>query len=119
MPARFFLIILGLGFTFLTAQEQAPKNWFNLDPKQDGFPGISTESLYSRLRSMAGKKGETVVVAVIDSGVDYEHEDLKSVMFITFTPYSLALSILEEESLSFFTTRYVIFFEIEVKTLPP
>jgi len=31
---------------------------------------------------MAGKKGETVVVAVIDSGVDYEHEDLKSVMWI-------------------------------------
>ena len=82
MPARFFLILLGLGFTFLTAQEQAPKNWFNLDPKQDGFPGLSTESLYNRLRSIAGKKGETVVVAVIDSGVDYEHEDLKSVMWI-------------------------------------
>lgn len=31
---------------------------------------------------MAGKKSETVVVAVIDSGVDYEHEDLKSVMWV-------------------------------------
>jgi len=82
MLNRFFLILLGLGFTFLYAQDQAPKNWFNLDPKQDGFPGISTESLYSRLRSLAGKKGETVVVAVIDSGVDYEHEDLKPVMWV-------------------------------------
>jgi len=82
MLHRFFLILLGLGFTFLTAQNQAPKNWFNLDPKQDGFPGISTESLYNRLRNMAGKKSETVVVAVIDSGVDYEHEDLKSVMWV-------------------------------------
>lgn len=82
MIHRFFLILLGLGFTFLTAQEQTPKNWFNLDPKQDGFPGISTESLYNRLRNMAGKKSETVVVAVIDSGVDYEHEDLKSVMWV-------------------------------------
>lgn len=39
MLHRFFLILLGLGFTFLYAQDQAPKNWFNLDPKQDGFPG--------------------------------------------------------------------------------
>jgi cell wall-associated protease len=82
MLNRFFLILLGLGFTLLSAQDQAPKNWFNLDPKQDGFPGLSTESLYNRLRNMTGKKGETVVVAVIDSGVDYEHEDLKSVMWI-------------------------------------
>lgn len=82
MLNRFFLILLGLGFTFLSAQNQVPKNWFNLDPKQDGFPGLSTESLYKRLRSMTGKKGETVVVAVIDSGVDYEHEDLKPVMWI-------------------------------------
>jgi len=81
MLNRFFLILMGLGFTFLSAQEQAPKNWFNLDPKQDGFPGLSTESLYNRLKSMTGKKGETVVVAVIDSGVDYEHEDLKPVMW--------------------------------------
>lgn len=81
MLNRFFLILTGLGFTFLSAQEQAPKNWFNLDPKQDGFPGLSTESLYNRLKSMTGKKGESVVVAVIDSGVDYEHEDLKPVMW--------------------------------------
>ncbi|MFN8332390.1 MAG: S8 family serine peptidase [Saprospiraceae bacterium] len=30
---------------------------------------------------MSGKKSKTVVVAVIDSGVDAEHEDLKSVMW--------------------------------------
>ena len=31
---------------------------------------------------LAGKQGETVIVAVIDSGVDPEHEDLKDVMWV-------------------------------------
>jgi len=63
----------------LAAQTEAPANWFNLDPAKDGVPGMGTESLYQRLK---GKKGETVVVAVLDSGVDYKHEDLKDVMWV-------------------------------------
>jgi cell wall-associated protease len=61
-------------------QESAPENWFNLDPVKDGVQGVSTEKMYDDL--LAGKKGETVIVAVIDSGVDPEHEDLKDVMWV-------------------------------------
>lgn len=41
--------------------------------------GVSSIRMYDSL--LKGKKGETIVVAVIDGGVDYEHEDLKDVMW--------------------------------------
>ncbi len=69
-----------LSFTLGISQTSAPQNWFNLDPAQDNVPGVSTEKAYEKL--LAGKKGKTVVVAVLDSGVDYEHEDLKDIMWV-------------------------------------
>ncbi len=57
-----------------------PENWFNLDPEDDKVPGVSTERMYDRL--VQGKKGAIVIVAVLDSGVDSDHEDLKDVMWV-------------------------------------
>ncbi len=65
------------------AQEEAPsapENWFNLDYEKDGVRGVSTEKAYKEL--LAGKKSTTVVVSIIDSGMDEEHEDLKDVMWV-------------------------------------
>lgn len=53
---------------------QAPANWFNLDPDDNRVMGVSTEKAYEYLKNRPSK---TVVVAVIDSGIDIEHEDLK------------------------------------------
>lgn len=64
----------------LSAQDQAPENWYNLDSGDDKVQGVSTEKAYKEL--LKGKKSSTVVVAIIDSGVDEEHEDLKDVMWI-------------------------------------
>ncbi len=58
---------------------QAPENWFNLDPEQDQINGVSTERTYQEL--LKGRAAREVVVAVIDGGVDPEHEDLKDVMW--------------------------------------
>lgn len=71
---------LMLCVTLAFAQTSAPKNWFNLDPSEDQVPGVSTERTYEQL--LAGKKGKTVIVAILDSGVDYEHEDLKDIMWV-------------------------------------
>ncbi|HMO39495.1 MAG TPA: S8 family peptidase [Saprospiraceae bacterium] len=80
---KFFLLLLlsCLGFsTLVFAQQEPPKNWFHLDPVRDSFPGISTQQTY---RELLGKRqGRTIIVAVLDSGVDFEHEDLRDVMWI-------------------------------------
>ncbi|HET7274238.1 MAG TPA: S8 family peptidase [Longimicrobiaceae bacterium] len=59
----------------------APANWWLLDEAADGVPGISAARAYDAL--LAGKEpGQTVVVAVIDSGVDDEHEDLDDNLWV-------------------------------------
>lgn len=63
------------------SQPDKPKpNWQNLDLLEDGIPGMSTEKAYKEL--LNDKKGEPVVVAVIDGGVDTKHEDLMNKMWI-------------------------------------
>jgi subtilisin family serine protease len=60
--------------------EKAPLNWFNLDFAENGVRGISTERAY---REFLNKKAsKTVIVAIIDSGVDINHEDLKGNIWI-------------------------------------
>lgn len=57
---------------------KAPANWFNLDFTQDKVPGISTEKAYAFLQNRPSK---TVVVAIIDSGIDIKHEDLQDIIW--------------------------------------
>jgi len=64
---------------FTQSSEKAPINWYNLDYKTDKVMGISTEKAYDLLK---GRKSTPVVVAVIDGGVDINHEDLKDVLWI-------------------------------------
>ncbi|MBC8053473.1 MAG: S8 family serine peptidase [Sphingobacteriaceae bacterium] len=75
-------IIFGLSllpFIALGQTKDKPKdNWQNLDMQRDGVMGISTEKAYELLK---GKKSNTVIVAVIDGGVDEQHEDLKPIIW--------------------------------------
>lgn len=61
------------------AQQNPPENWFNLSYGTDKVRGVQTERTYNEL--IKDKKGQTVIVAVIDGGIDYMHEDLKDVMW--------------------------------------
>ncbi|GAB4253730.1 MAG: S8 family peptidase [Saprospiraceae bacterium] len=65
---------------WVMAQSAAPpENWQHLDKLADGYMGVSSEQTYNNL--LKGKESVPVVVAVIDGGVDYMHEDLKDVMW--------------------------------------
>jgi subtilisin family serine protease len=57
-----------------------PKGWHLLDKAEDGFQGISLDKAYKFVESK-NLKGKTVVVAVIDSGIDTLHEDLKPILW--------------------------------------
>ncbi|WP_316786507.1 S8 family peptidase [Pedobacter frigiditerrae] len=63
----------------LLSSAQQKANWQNLDLKTDTIFGISTEKAYKEL--LKGKKSTPVLVAVLDGGVDLNHEDLKRVIW--------------------------------------
>ena len=65
---------------FLSAQSKAPDNWFNLDPTTDKVNGTGGDEALKMLKNKS-KKSQTVIVAVLDSGVEVDHEDLKDVMW--------------------------------------
>jgi len=65
------LSIFAIGLNNILHAQQNPKilNWYN-----GKGAGMHTEKAYKKLKK---KTSNTVVVAVIDSGIDIEHEDLK------------------------------------------
>ncbi|WP_423820304.1 S8 family serine peptidase [Salinimicrobium sp. TIG7-5_MAKvit] len=55
------------------------KGWGGADLVSDTIPGMSVQKAYSEI--IKNNKGKKVIVAVIDSGVDIEHEDLDGVIW--------------------------------------
>lgn len=56
------------------------KTWNAADLVSDTIPGMSVDKAYSEI--IKSQKGNKVIVAVIDSGIDIEHEDLKNVIWV-------------------------------------
>ena len=66
-----------LKVTDLTESEK--KSWGHLDLVNDTIPGMAVDKAYAEL--IKNKKGKKVIVAVIDSGIDIDHEDLDGVIW--------------------------------------
>ena len=77
---KILITVAFLSFTtFYSQTEKRPDNWFNLDPTLDKINGVSTNRTYEEL--LKNKTATPIIVGVLDSGVDYNHEDLKEVMW--------------------------------------
>lgn len=75
------LTIGGLLSSVLFAQnDEVPHGWHLMDKAKSGYYGISTDKAYEFVKAKK-LKSKTVIVAVIDSGVDTTHEDLKSILW--------------------------------------
>ena len=59
--------------------EAEAHSWGHLDLVKDTVPGMSVNKAYDEI--IKNKKGKTVIVAVIDSGIDIDHEDLDGVIW--------------------------------------
>ena len=55
--------------------EVQKQRWSDLDLVKDSVPGMSVDKAYAEF--LKGKKGTKIIVGVIDSGLDIDHEDLK------------------------------------------
>lgn len=83
MFGKRFILVFSWSFTILGvpalgAQDNTPDHWHHMDTFGN-FRGISTEQAYLQLQGISAQE---VIVAVIDTGVDHAHEDLKEVMWV-------------------------------------
>ncbi len=60
--------------------ESESMRWSHLDMVKDTVPGMSVDRAYAEL--LKKRKGQTVIVGVIDSGIDLDHEDIKDVLWV-------------------------------------
>ncbi len=74
----FFLLLILSGFNLMIGQANIPENWHHLNANEE-IKGISTEQAHALLNN---KPSQTIIVAVIDSGIDHKHEDLDDVMWV-------------------------------------
>ena len=69
-----FASLHGVAQTTHLSEPDPPKNWHAMDLKVDGYFGISLKQAYDFLQ---GKKSNTVIVGIVDSGIDTLQKDLQ------------------------------------------
>lgn len=86
-----FTLYMGLfSLPFLFAQnlpnnENDLKNWHHKDFESDKIYGIGTKKTYQFLQKKQ-REAHPIIVAVIDSGIDIDHKDLKNNLWINPAP---------------------------------
>ena len=76
----FAAMLLGATAFAQKSKDEVPKNWYQLDPATTGYNGISLQKAYDLVKTKK-LKSKRVIVAVIDSGIDTTHEDLKPILW--------------------------------------
>lgn len=81
---KYFLLLMAFmlvkqGFNQIALGKFPPKDWHLLDKVKDSIYGLSMKDAQAFVK---GKKSFPVIVAVIDSGIDSLHEDLKGSLWV-------------------------------------
>jgi subtilisin family serine protease len=80
---KFSRILFALSIFSISSFAQTsviPNGWHMMDKADDGYNGVSANKAYQFLKSK-NLKSKTVIVAVIDTGIDTLQEDLKSILW--------------------------------------
>lgn len=76
-----YIVVLLAVVTHCNAQADKPEiNWQNQDFSTSEAYGVSAEKAYEEL--LKGRESSEIIVAVLDSGVDVEHEDLQANVWV-------------------------------------
>lgn len=78
--SKIFLALIITGFLASAQTSTIPNSWHMMDKEEDGYSGVSANKAYAFLKSK-NLKSNTVLVAVIDTGIDTLHEDLKAILW--------------------------------------
>src|SRR5437868_7889632 len=77
---KFLIGLLSISLSSFAQTDEVPKGWHMMDKETDGFYGVSAAKAYDLIKAK-NLKSNTVIVAVIDSGIDTLHEDLKPILW--------------------------------------
>lgn len=80
MKKVLYVFALILISTAIFGQQGDLRAWQHLDYRTDSMYGVGTNRAYEEI--LKNKTGKPVIVAILDSGVDFDHEDLKDVMWV-------------------------------------
>ena len=75
-----FIAGLFAGLSAFAQNSVVPNSWHMMDKETDGYNGVSADKAYQFLKSK-NLKSKTVIVAVVDTGIDTLHEDLKTILW--------------------------------------
>ena len=78
--SKILLFLFVSGFSALAQTSTIPNSWHMMDKETDGYSGVSANKAYAFLKNK-NLKSNTVIVAVIDTGIDTLHEDLKAILW--------------------------------------
>ena len=78
MSLVLFVASTATAFTY-TEPDSMAVYWHHMDPTSDGVAGVGSFKAHELLK---GRQTKTVTVAIIDSGMDIDHEDLKENIWV-------------------------------------